>query len=389
MNVGLSIDFDKEIFLQSFNTEFDSNYSVISNIEVSLKRAMTYFFTQHLPVKFELIFSKFNCEHTTLKELSEKGLYIKDFRFNILFLEDFLFENGLYFSAKSNLKYIDYGLNPTWVSISKQIFKKLYKDKNELCKTDCNKKFLQEYPRNCWDMLILYQCKLCGKLFHCSCQTQAYNILEKYYKTEMPMGSMSKNFITLYSKSKERNNICSLCNNTVPQYNYCHEMYGSKFKSVFGAYIYLEAIKNANKYITEYNDPNFKDYIKRADHYLREKLGYPISGKKWINETYLYNVVKTIFYNHRVEREYSPKWLCGKRIDIFVHDINLAIEYQGEQHYKPVEIFGGEQGLKNTQKRDKEKLQLCKLNNIDLIYFNYNEELNESMVIKKLNKYIN
>lgn len=408
MNGFINIDLDKEVFWESLNNEFENNSSLISNIEISLKRAIVTLFENILPVNFELTFSKFecNCESITLKELSEKGFFIKDLHIIILFLEEFVFDKDICFCDKSNLKC----LNPNWVRYNKQVFKKnktseikiylpdlfidseifkqIYEDKKELCKTDCNKIFLQEYPRHCWDILILYQCKICGKLYYCSCQKEAYRLTEKYYKETFSWCYSEQDFIKLYSISEEKDTICSLCTNKLPQYNYCHEMYGSKFKSIYGAYIQTEAIKLAGRYIFPNNEPNYKDYIKKADHYLREKLDYPIAGKKWINESYLYNVVKTIFYNHWVEREFSPKWLRGKRIDIFVHDINLAIEYQGEQHYKPVEIFGGEQGFKNTQKRDKEKLQLCKQHNINLIYFNYQEELNESMVIKRLNKYI-
>ena len=410
MKSFLNIDFEKKVFAQSFNNEFENNNSLISNIEISLKRALLNEFSKTIHVKFDIIFSKFNCKHSTLKELSENGLFIEDLCFKILFLEEYFFDNELCFSIDANLKYVDYGLKPTWTSIGKQVFKKnktseikislanlyidseifreLYEAKKKLCKLNCNNKFLQEYPRHCWDILVLYQCKICGKLYYCSCQKEAYAITEKYYKETFSLGYSEQDFIKLYSASEEKDAICSLCTNTVPQYNYCHEMYGSKFKSIYGAYIQTEAIKLAGRYIFPNNEPNYNDYTKKADHYLREKLGYPIAGKKWINESYLYNVVKTIFYNHWVEREFSPKWLCGKRIDIFVHDINLAIEYQGEQHYKPVEIFGGEEGLKNTQKRDKEKLQLCKQHNVQLIYFNYNEELSESMITKKLNKYL-
>ena len=40
-----------------------------------------------------------------------------------------------------------------------------------------------------------------------------------------------------------------------------------------------------------------------------------------------------------------------QHIDIFIKDINTAIEYQGEQHYKPVERFGGAASLKNKHQK--------------------------------------
>lgn len=39
--------------------------------------------------------------------------------------------------------------------------------------------------------------------------------------------------------------------------------------------------------------------------------------------------------------EYSPDWLGKQRFDIYIPKYNIAIEYNGEQHYKPIARFGG------------------------------------------------
>lgn len=67
-----------------------------------------------------------------------------------------------------------------------------------------------------------------------------------------------------------------------------------------------------------------------------------------------------------------PAWLGNQRFDIYLPDYNIAIEYQGIQHFKPIDYFGGEQGFLNTQKRDERKLNLSLLNNCILLYFTYN-----------------
>lgn len=46
---------------------------------------------------------------------------------------------------------------------------------------------------------------------------------------------------------------------------------------------------------------------------------------------------------------------CKQEIDIWVPKLKLAIEYDGEQHFKPVEIFGGEKTFNKTQALDKIK----------------------------------
>lgn len=53
--------------------------------------------------------------------------------------------------------------------------------------------------------------------------------------------------------------------------------------------------------------------------------------------------------------------------DFYLPDKNTCIEYDGEQHYKPIVRFNGEIGFQKTQMRDKIKNEYCKLNNIKLI----------------------
>lgn len=75
------------------------------------------------------------------------------------------------------------------------------------------------------------------------------------------------------------------------------------------------------------------------------------------------------------------------RFDFYLPDYNLCIEFDGIQHYKPVDIFGGEEEFLKTQMRDKIKNQWCELNNIKLIRFNYMQsvEVIESVITKNLN----
>jgi len=44
------------------------------------------------------------------------------------------------------------------------------------------------------------------------------------------------------------------------------------------------------------------------------------------------------------------------------------VEYQGEQHKKPVEYFGGEEAFADQQERDKRKRALSRENGVSLFY---------------------
>ncbi len=53
-------------------------------------------------------------------------------------------------------------------------------------------------------------------------------------------------------------------------------------------------------------------------------------------------------------------------------DYNIGIEFDGQQHFRPVSIFGGDTGFIKTQKRDEIKTKLCLENNCKLFRVKYN-----------------
>ena len=53
--------------------------------------------------------------------------------------------------------------------------------------------------------------------------------------------------------------------------------------------------------------------------------------------------------------------------------IKFAIEYQGRQHYQPIEFFGGEEKFNKQKKYDNKKREYCKKNNIILIEIPYTD----------------
>ena len=66
-------------------------------------------------------------------------------------------------------------------------------------------------------------------------------------------------------------------------------------------------------------------------------------------------------------------WLSKMKLDFYLPEYNIAIECQGEQHFKPIEHFGGNEEFKMVSIRDKRKRKLCDENHIKIIYYaNYN-----------------
>jgi len=117
---------------------------------------------------------------------------------------------------------------------------------------------------------------------------------------------------------------------------------------------------------------------------VRQKFGHKNIGEAWTSETILYYIIKKLYPKFEILRHYRPKFLERLEIDIFIKDLNIAIEYQGIQHYKPIKHWGGEDALEKLKKRDAKKKNLCEQNNVKLIYFEYNENLSDDYVYKKM-----
>ena len=95
---------------------------------------------------------------------------------------------------------------------------------------------------------------------------------------------------------------------------------------------------------------------------------------RWINEFTLYKITKTHFNNCEYQKKFD--WLGQQSLDIYIPKYRVGLEYQGIQHYEPVELFGGEQGFLETKERDERKRKLCLDNGVKLIYWPYNLEVN-------------
>ena len=223
--------------------------------------------------------------------------------------------------------------------------------------------------------------------------------------------------------------LCHECNRSVPNYGYCAKMYGGAFKQNYGWYInkqsyeygiqslgysvlrdacpqeILDLIKlDPEETIAKYEQLHSTDYeaasklinnlreqnkrIKKViENEVRLKLGHKKIGEAWTSETILYYIVKKLFPSLCVERHYRPDFLGGLELDVYIKELKIGIEYQGIQHYKPIKHWGGEKGLIELKKRDKRKRNICKSQEISIVYFRYDEDLNDEIVKDRISEY--
>ena len=104
-------------------------------------------------------------------------------------------------------------------------------------------------------------------------------------------------------------------------------------------------------------------------HHLRRKQGCPIC-----KQSHMENDISNFLNKNNIRfipqcDNKTIEWLKRQSLDFYLPDYNVAIECQGEQHFQPVEHFGGEKKLETMRKLDIKKYKLCEEHNIKLYYF--------------------
>lgn len=146
----------------------------------------------------------------------------------------------------------------------------------------------------------------------------------------------------------------------------------SQLKEIFGdKYDYSKVTYVKAKVPVTIICPKHGEFIARPDHLL-DGHGCPKCRGSILELTVIQKLrelkIKYIY-------EYRDKEIFGKQsLDFYLPDYNIAIECQGEQHFndtyfKVKNIEDTKKQLNYVQELDKKKKQLCKENNIKLIYF--------------------
>ena len=96
------------------------------------------------------------------------------------------------------------------------------------------------------------------------------------------------------------------------------------------------------------------------------------------------NIISLFLTNKKIKfiRQHKFPDCKNKRrlpFDFYLPDYNICIEFNGKQHYEPIDFFGGKHGFILQQKRDKIKELYCINNNITLFKIKYDDNVIESL----------
>lgn len=109
---------------------------------------------------------------------------------------------------------------------------------------------------------------------------------------------------------------------------------------------------------------------------------------RWKSEELVYNITKKLYKDYQVIYQYKPFYLSTDKgnmsYDIYICGLKIAIEYQGKQHFEPVDYFGGIENFERQQERDELKARRSKENGVRLIYVNYWEDITPDLIKQKI-----
>ena len=123
------------------------------------------------------------------------------------------------------------------------------------------------------------------------------------------------------------------------------------------------------------------------------------SNKLSSGERYIFKILRDYGIAFEVQKKFdecrNPETNRFLRFDFYLPDYNLCIEFQGQQHYKPVKFRRNrtiseeelwekaKQDLIKNQRRDEIKREFCKNNGIKLLEIRYDEQKNTEEILKK------
>ncbi len=159
--------------------------------------------------------------------------------------------------------------------------------------------------------------------------------------------------------------------------NRCYEIHGDRYD-----YSLVSEYKNSREKVKVICKKH-GEFEVTPKHHTNRKQGCSICSES-IGE----KIISKFLYDNNIkyDREYifnDCKNIKELRFDFYIKDLNICIEYNGIQHYEPIEHFGGLDTFINQKLKDEIKSEYCKNNNIHLIIIKYDED-----ILEKLTKYL-
>ena len=134
-----------------------------------------------------------------------------------------------------------------------------------------------------------------------------------------------------------------------------------------------------------FDDGDQAEFFAEMEARYRAEMGLPARGEGLVSEVHLVRCVEAALPDVEIVRQARPPWLGSRQsLDILIPSLEVAIEYQGEQHYLALEHWGGEAGLADRRELDERKRDACLRAGIRLIEWRYDEPVTVEAVRARL-----
>ena len=205
---------------------------------------------------------------------------------------------------------------------------------------------------------IFHFTRICNKYEERKSLSEKWNILKKKAFNDALL-----QLINYYNIENKFDLYPKLVKDIVERYKIPWEYEGINFNN--------EQINNSRKY---------KKILKTLEHNM---ILYDEIPTRWKSEQEMFRIIKKK-YPDSIFHFTDPQWLSRQHLDVYVPSINCAFEYQGKQHFKGIEYFGGEKEFKKREILDNRKCILCNKKGVHLIEWNYSEPLTRLVLMNKI-----
>ena len=213
-----------------------------------------------------------------------------------------------------------------------------------------------------------------GDRVFCECHRDAHEVMLAAVPAEAPSfvaDSWPHRVLTLLRNAGYADSLCHFCVGRQHGEDAIRDWYGPQITQHYGPYIDLLVRRDGMDART-----------------ARAEAKRRLSISRWTREDQMYRLIERLFPARTIRREASPPWLGRQRFDIYLPELSLAIEHQGEQHYRPVEAFGGAEAFARTRERDKRKRALCERNGVTVVDIRYDAPLTLASLRSRLRRWL-
>lgn len=148
------------------------------------------------------------------------------------------------------------------------------------------------------------------------------------------------------------------------------KIHGDKYN-----YDKVNYINNKTKVIV--TCPKHGDFLIKPNKHISSKQGCPKCSESHMEKEFA-SLLDT--NNITYERQKTFEWLKIKahlKLDFYLPQYSIAIECQGDQHFREYKYFSGRSSLENNIKRDEIKNRLCVEHGIKVLYLSHSNSIFE------------